>query len=430
MAEIAQTFSIDPYAAERAKIARQQKFAELLQSQALQPNEKFSYAGIEAPISAASGLAKALQAGMSGYLQGDAARKEDAANIKQETDYNAANEAFTRGMSAKQWVNPDTGGPTIRGPRDDDGGPGAMMPTAPAGGLEGATEALAGMQGNPYAGRLSQQLMMRKLEQDTAAQLADAKRTQGLADAKELYKFQQTNKGPAELPAEVKEFEYAQSKGFPGSFMDFQTLKRKAGATTVMVGGDNPSDAALRKKLSEKEGERWSSLKEIGSVSAGLGQDFQALDQLMTVAPQGVLTGRLAEAFPGFSSAGDVFQSIVTRIAPTLRTPGSGSTSDIEYEGMLNSLPRLRFQPEANRAIGEMMKAKAALNVERSQIVTAYENQEIDAPTARRKLEATNKKSIISPELKAALDGIGAGLGGQFVPQPDGSLTWVPNAKS
>ena len=77
MAEIAQTFSIDPYAAERSKIARQQKFAELLQSQSLQPNEKFSYAGIEAPISAAGALAKALQAGMSGYLQGDAARKED-----------------------------------------------------------------------------------------------------------------------------------------------------------------------------------------------------------------------------------------------------------------------------------------------------------------------------------------------------------------
>ena len=77
MAEIAQTFSIDPYAAERSKIARQQKFAELLESQSLQPNEKFSYAGIEAPVSAAGELAKALQAGMSGYLQGDAARKED-----------------------------------------------------------------------------------------------------------------------------------------------------------------------------------------------------------------------------------------------------------------------------------------------------------------------------------------------------------------
>lgn len=172
MAETAQTFSIDPYAAERSKIARQQKFAELLQSQALQPNEKFSYAGIEAPISAAGGLAKALQAGMSGYLQGDAARKEDAANTKQETDYNAANEAFIRGMSAKPWVNPDTGGPTIRGPRDDDGGPGAMMPTAPAGGLEGATEALAGMQGNSYAGRLSQALLMKKAESDAEQRAA------------------------------------------------------------------------------------------------------------------------------------------------------------------------------------------------------------------------------------------------------------------
>jgi hypothetical protein len=47
----------------------------------LAPNEKFSYAGIEAPPSAAGALAKGLQLGMSGYLQGRGMRSsEDLAN--------------------------------------------------------------------------------------------------------------------------------------------------------------------------------------------------------------------------------------------------------------------------------------------------------------------------------------------------------------
>jgi len=81
MADIAQTFALNPYAADQAKIQRMQKYAELLQSQGLAPNEKFSYAGIEAPPSAAGALAKGLQLGMSGYLQGSGMRKsEDLAN--------------------------------------------------------------------------------------------------------------------------------------------------------------------------------------------------------------------------------------------------------------------------------------------------------------------------------------------------------------
>ena len=197
MAEIAQTFSIDPYAAERSKIARQQKFAELLQSQALQPNEKFSYAGIEAPISAAGGLAKALQAGMSGYLQGDAARKEDAANIKQETDYNAANEAFIRGMTSTpedfgaRGMSPATEedvasralsisqGSTARPltlgePVDVLGGLGAPgtegTPGTAAipGSYDRVMKELSGLQKNHYATQMNLRMMMSKAEKDMA----------------------------------------------------------------------------------------------------------------------------------------------------------------------------------------------------------------------------------------------------------------------
>ena len=47
----------DPYEAQKADIARRQKYAEVLQQQAFQPVEIQSYQGIQAPIPVAAGLA-------------------------------------------------------------------------------------------------------------------------------------------------------------------------------------------------------------------------------------------------------------------------------------------------------------------------------------------------------------------------------------
>jgi hypothetical protein len=84
---------------------------------------------------------------------------------------------------------------------------------------------------------------------------------------------------------------------------------------------------------------------------------------------------------------------------------------------MLKSLPRLRNQPEANRAIAAMMKSKAAINAERAAVVTAYQNEEITAADARRALKELNDRSIMTPELKAALDGVKTG-------EPEGAGGW------
>ena len=193
----------------------------------------------------------------------------------------------------------------------------------------------------------------------------------------------------------------------PLGILEYITATKKAGAsnTNVTVGGE-PADGELRKGLDKAEGDLWAEYKKQGSVSGSMGQDFQILDELIKVAPQGILQGRLAEMFPGVSSAGDAFQSIVKRIAPTLRAPGSGATSDIEYDGMLKSLPALRNKPEANVMIGEIMKAKAALNMERADIITKYQTNDISAAEARRQMAALDKRSIMTPEMKQALEGI------------------------
>lgn len=212
----------------------------------------------------------------------------------------------------------------------------------------------------------------------------------------------------AKLPDAIRRYKYAVSQGYRGSFMDFEKELRKSGATnvTTQIGTQAP-DGKFREELDKGAAKNWTAWQEAGAVSAGQAQDMQLLDELIKVAPQGPLTGRMAEMLPGFSSAGDAFNAIVKRVAPTMRAPGSGSTSDIEYDGMLRSLPALRNKPEANMAISEMMKAKAAINIERAEVISQYSQNQISRNDAEKRISEINKRSIMTPALRQMLAGLG-----------------------
>jgi len=178
------------------------------------------------------------------------------------------------------------------------------------------------------------------------------------------------------------------------------------GGTSVTVNNNGdavPNDAALMKALGEGEGKAWSGYLDSGTTSSGMVQDLDLLDQIIPMAPQGPVQGRLAGMFPGVNSAADAFTSIVKRVAPTLKTAGSGSTSDIEYDGMLKSLPQLSSRPEANVAISKMMRAKAEINMARASIVRDVQNGQLSVTDGRRKMSELDKQSIMTPELKEIL---------------------------
>ena len=67
-----------PYQAEQADIARRQKMAEIMQQQAFQPAETFSYGGIQARTSPLTTLAKALQGYVAGKTQRDLIQEQKA----------------------------------------------------------------------------------------------------------------------------------------------------------------------------------------------------------------------------------------------------------------------------------------------------------------------------------------------------------------
>lgn len=68
----------NPYQAEQADIARRQRMAEIMQQQAFQPAETFSYGGIQARTSPLTSLAKALQGYVAGKTQRDLVEEQKA----------------------------------------------------------------------------------------------------------------------------------------------------------------------------------------------------------------------------------------------------------------------------------------------------------------------------------------------------------------
>jgi hypothetical protein len=247
---------------------------------------------------------------------------------------------------------------------------------------------------------------------DINAALNMARQTVNPMDAIELEKAQleveRLRDPQPDLPASVDEYQYAVSQGYKGTFQQYQQEIAAASRsqTNVTVGGET---GTLSKKLDEAEAATLGTYLSAGAQSASAIGDLQMLDEVLTMAPQGPIVGRLAGTFQGVSSAADAAQSIIKRVAPSLRAEGSGSTSDIEYNGMLQSLPSIVNRPEANRAISAMMKAKAQINVERAQIVRAFQNSD-RSPQAtaamRTALGELDSRSIMTPELRAVLGGL------------------------
>lgn len=72
-----------PYAQQMANVERQRKYAQLLQEQGAAPLESQQVSGIVVPTSPWLGLTKMLQAGLGGYLEGKAAKREGKLDTQQ-----------------------------------------------------------------------------------------------------------------------------------------------------------------------------------------------------------------------------------------------------------------------------------------------------------------------------------------------------------
>ena len=125
-----------PYQADLAKIAQQQKMAELLQAQSLQPTERYSYKGIEAHTPATAGLAKILQAMGGAYLQNKGLEEQKALGERYRADEGAdiskLGEMFSAPAVPGSAAVPERLAEPPMIPTDDEGNPMPGVSAAPA----------------------------------------------------------------------------------------------------------------------------------------------------------------------------------------------------------------------------------------------------------------------------------------------------------
>ena len=194
-----------------------------------------------------------------------------------------------------------------------------------------------------------------------------------------------------------------------------------------MPGSPGAEEEAL-KKLMGKKGERYAKFLDAGANAAGLSIDIETLAALAPLQPSGPLVGRLAEMFPEFTDIGALRQSIVKRIAPQMRVEGSGSTSDTEFNAMLNSFGSLRNSPEANQAILAIFQQKIAFDIARRDIVNEYTNGNITMKEADDKMAALEAQSMIPTAVANLLQTHKVGEG--ETPTGPKRLRWDPETRT
>ena len=195
----------------------------------------------------------------------------------------------------------------------------------------------------------------------------------------------------------------------------------------ILPGSPGAEDEAL-KKLMGKKGERYAKFLDAGANAAGLSIDIETLASLAPMQPSGPLVGRLAEMFPEFTDIGALRQSIVKRIAPQMRVEGSGSTSDTEFNAMLNSFGSLRNSPEANQAILSIFQQKIAFDIARRDIVNEYTNGNITMKEADDKMAALETQSMIPTAVANLLQTHKVGEG--ETPSGPKRLRWDPETRT
>ena len=178
-----------------------------------------------------------------------------------------------------------------------------------------------------------------------------------------------------------------------------------SGSTTIVNEAANavPDVDELYQILAKDEANQWGGFLKAGSQAASVIPDITMLGELLQQAPSGPIQGRLAQTFRGFNNAADAAKAIISRLAPSMRVPGSGSTSDIEVQMMMDSLGSLINQQGANALIHAAFKSKLNLDIQRQSIVRRVQSKKITINEGRSELEKLDQVSILSDPLRGYL---------------------------
>jgi len=171
------------------------------------------------------------------------------------------------------------------------------------------------------------------------------------------------------VPNDVREYEYAKTQGFTGSFQDWATkmANLKAPKTTITNQMPNPNKVIL-----DVDKDTLTGLVSSTNSARNIANNTRTINSLIGN-QQGSgaikLTANL-QNFLGISTptanVNQVIDAIATKGATEIRTPGSGSTSDLEFGAYKAAFPSLATSKEGRDVMVKIAEANAIRNAKLS----------------------------------------------------------------
>lgn len=166
--------------------------------------------------------------------------------------------------------------------------------------------------------------------------------------------------------------------------------------TTVSI--NQKGETKFEEELGKKQADRWNGYIAEGDKAQGRLADIQTLRETSRrLGPQGsqanlkLLIGPFAESL-GIQVEGlpdiQLYESIANRLAPQMRAPGSGATSDIEFKGFLRAIGPLSNNPAAREMIFDTFEAASRNDLARADIASRLASGDINRGQAEKELRA------------------------------------------
>lgn len=178
----------------------------------------------------------------------------------------------------------------------------------------------------------------------------------------------------------------------PLSPLEYSSAIRAAGKTTVNVGtGEN----AFMKKGGELQAGRYDDIIKGGDDAKSMVSDIDALREIGSR----ITTGKTAEiqsAIGPYAEALGIkidglddmqaYKAITSKMAPRMRVPGSGASSDRDVAMFLDSLPSLGKSPGGNEIVANTFDALSKHKIAAAQIASRALNGEITRQDAEKQI--------------------------------------------
>jgi hypothetical protein len=203
----------------------------------------------------------------------------------------------------------------------------------------------------------------------------------------------QTQAAAANKPTdEIREFEYAERNP---RFKDYKTDLKRAGAISNTVNVDQKGENEFSKEGGKLQAKRFNELAEAGPAAKQLISDIETLRTLGAQIGTGKGAALMAQFGPYANAIGvdlkgldevQAYEAIISRVAPTLRVPGTGAQSDFELKTFLKALPSLGNTPGGNEIGSQVLQGVQENKLRAAEIGSLALSGQISRTEAEKRL--------------------------------------------